>query len=514
MAFALFLFINSCKKENDNKEKIDPARKKEILSYINGPKIEIINFAQFKSKANINALGSLKKEFEIVPSSKAKKMAINTAETYLGFTILTDSIKVIKDKGHTMYVFPVVLPSKRAISFQNLTIDESDSGTVAFVNTYTPTKKWIAEWKKGHPGKFDGIINITYLNLNTVKQQYGDGAKNLPTGINTAQTINKPAIAVVCTTTTYYHEVPYSCASGNHYPEDLCYLTGDDRAGYNYFSYNITVCENENPGGGGGTTPTPPPAYDPCPEDPPLISSKKSLRNKIMIVPPTECDEEEPLPQVPPTNVPIKEINNNITDSCLKTTITDAISTNKDVKGFLSDLITNYAGLNNGIKINISNGNIPKPAQTTASFTSNTFIADIVFQNGYYNDVSKEAVVAALIHEVVHAYLLQTSSTYRNQPKEEQHNFLYTNFVHDIATYLINKYSMPSDNAYGLAWSGMGELYIAAGPNDTFKTTPAIPATGTTPATHAKTMTKTEIGGAVAPYNFVGTGSMGIPNCP
>ena len=60
MAFALFLFVNSCKKENHGGEKIDPARKKEMLAYKNGPEVEIIDLAQFKSKVNIDALGTLK----------------------------------------------------------------------------------------------------------------------------------------------------------------------------------------------------------------------------------------------------------------------------------------------------------------------------------------------------------------------------------------------------------------------------------------------------------------------
>ena len=216
MDFGLFLFVNSCKKELNNGEKINPARQKEMLAYKNGPKIEVINLAQFQSEVNINALGTLKQEFVAASASKSKVMAINTAETYLGFKIITDSIKVIKAKGHTMYIFPVVLPSKRAISFQNLTIDESATGTVAFVNTYTPTKKWIEAWKKGRPGKFDGEISVKYLKLN-------NGSKSL-----IQKTIT---LAQICTTTTYYFEMPYLCASGNHYPGETCTLLGDERAG-------------------------------------------------------------------------------------------------------------------------------------------------------------------------------------------------------------------------------------------------------------------------------------------
>ena len=282
LLISLAFGINSCKKELYSGEGIDPKRKKEILGFKNGPKIEVINLAQFKNKANLNALGSLKEEFVSASSSKSNLMSIQTAETYLGFNIITDSIKVIKDKGHTMYVFPVALSSKKAVTFQNLTIDEGPDGTVVFVNTYTPTKKWIAAWKKGHPGKFEGDIIVNYLKLN-----------NGNTPISKKSTQNSIAVAQICTTTTYYFEIAYFCASGQHYPEDAgCTLIGNEAAGYALFEAIITECVDDPnaSGGGGGTSPTPPPTYNPCPGAPPLVSGKKSLGNKIMIAPPTECD--------------------------------------------------------------------------------------------------------------------------------------------------------------------------------------------------------------------------------
>ncbi|MCY1527688.1 hypothetical protein D9M68_627640 [compost metagenome] len=197
-----------------------------LLQQKNAPKVEVINLSQFKNKANLNALGILKQQFVV---SKSKVMSINTAETYLGFNILTDSIKVIKDNGHTMYIFPVVLASKRAASFQNLTIDESTDGTVAFVNTYTPTKKWVQDWKNGHPGKFEGDISVTYLNLNN---NYTPTSGTSSTKGKTSTTVS---VAQICYTTTYYYEIPYACASGNHYPGEPCYYTDEaDRAGYIY----------------------------------------------------------------------------------------------------------------------------------------------------------------------------------------------------------------------------------------------------------------------------------------
>ncbi len=163
MAFTLLLFVNSCKKELYNTEKINEARKKEILALKNGPKVEVINLAQFKSKVNLNALGILKQEFVGSPPSKSNLMSIQTTETYLGFNIITDSIKVIRHKGHTMYVFPVALSSKRATSFQNLTIDEGPAGTVAFVNTYTQQKNGLQRGRKVVPENLMGILVLPIL---------------------------------------------------------------------------------------------------------------------------------------------------------------------------------------------------------------------------------------------------------------------------------------------------------------------------------------------------------------
>ncbi|MES2445816.1 MAG: hypothetical protein V4546_01465 [Bacteroidota bacterium] len=519
----LLLFINSCKKEFYSNEKIDPLRREKLLAYKNGPQMETINFAQFKNIADLNDLGKLRNELTKTPSSQQKTMSVNIPETFAGFQVLTDSIKVIRDKEHTMYVFPVKLSSKRTVSFQNLTIDQSNGKTKAFINTYTPTKKWIADWRAGKAGKFDGDIAITFIDLNN------SGALSLPSLSNNQTSKGKVSVVgglmnsdQTCITTTYYYTMPYNCGSGSHGPTDSgCALIGADAAGYANFSFNMTKCIDMSNGGGGGggdgsgTTPNPPGGYNPCDEETPPITSVKNGASGLKLMVKTTAPCEEYLPDLEEPEAPTKEITNNLTDTCLKATIAEALATNKDVKGFLSTLINKYSQLNNGIKINITNSSITKPAETTPSFERDgTFKAEIVFQNGYYDDVSKEAVVGALIHEVVHAYLYQTNSTYKNQPKAAQHNFLFTNFVHDIGSYLMNKYNMIREDAYGLAWSGMGDIYNDAGDNDTFIIAPAIPATDTTPATPAKYMTKTALGGAVAPYKFIGTGAKGTPNCP
>ncbi|WP_461486400.1 hypothetical protein, partial [Pedobacter sp.] len=186
----------------------------------------------------------------------------------------------------------------RANAFQNLTIDESAEGTRVFVNTYTPSKKWIANWRTGKTEKFEGDIDVVYLNT-------GLPLKNSTTNkAGTTNTTIKYAMpAEDCTTTTYYEYLPYYCASGNHGPDDAgCYLTGNDAAGYYVFDYTVTNCNGGGGGGAGGsTTPNPDPGFNPCDSGNPdpgagvASTNKKSTGNKVMIAaPPTDCD---PLPK-------------------------------------------------------------------------------------------------------------------------------------------------------------------------------------------------------------------------
>lgn len=61
---------------------------------------------------------------------------------------------------------------------------------------------------------------------------------------------------------------------------------------------------------------------------------------------------------------------------------------------------------------------------------------------------------------------------------------------------------MPAENAWGLAWFGVGDT-LAALPSGT----PFSVGDG-------NIMTKEEIGAAATPYLYVGEGSKGTPNCP
>lgn len=315
----VMLIFNSCKKELYVSEKIDQEQLKKIHSYQNGAKLSTINFSQFKSKANLQSLGALKDIFLSPTAGKGKLMSINIPETYNGFAVQTDSIKVLNTNGHTSYIFPVKLSSPNAITFQNLTIDESAKGTVVFVNTYKPTQKWIDDWKKGKEGKFDGDISVTYLSGNN---NVAGSSNKFSSNGKIASTNNNLSVidANGCNVTTYYFELPYNCGSGQHGPYDSgCYLTGDDRAGIALINFEVTVCGPNNTvsGGGGSTSPNPPGEYNPCGGGSPtvtIIAANGARGDKLMVAENNPCDDE-PLPTLP-SDEPTEEADPDLKSDC------------------------------------------------------------------------------------------------------------------------------------------------------------------------------------------------------
>ncbi|RYF21549.1 MAG: hypothetical protein EOO42_10365 [Flavobacteriales bacterium] len=469
----LLLFVNSCKKDEEVSEKIDPVQLAKIQDYAKGPKLSTINFSQFKKKANIQALGNLKDIFLAPAASKEKTMFVHTTETYEGFSIETDSINVITAKGRTSYVFPVKLSSARAITFQNLTIDEGPTGTLVFVNTYTPTKKWIADWKAGKAGKFEGDISVSYLNNGQLTLSNGT-ATSAKGKIASANTDSKVALvdANGCETTTYYFPLPYNCASGNHGPFDPnCVLTGNDRAGITMISFEVTRCNNDgNNGGGGGTTPTPPGDYDPCgggPTAPTSVSYNGAKGAKLMVHENPGCNPQPPVVEDP---TPPKDIRDKTQEPCISKTVQSALALNKDIEGKMSDIIKNFDA-SKSVKINVfdgqifyknSNGSfvldnqgnkIPKPGETLPhGFTNGVFSADIFLGVDYHKDSSKESVVATLIHEIVHSYLAYSGD---NSLNTAHHNIISEKYITPMAGYMHQMFGISLKDAYALAWSGV-----------------------------------------------------------
>jgi len=317
----------SCKKEFQNGEVVKPELQSKIDAYLKGPHITIKDFSTLEAKLKAINLGPLASTFRS-NVGKETLMNINVPEVYDGFAIIKDSVKVIEGDGHTSYVFQVQLSSPFARSFQNLTIDESKDGVKAFVNTYTPTKRWLAESKSGHPGKFEGDIVITTINLgdktllSSLESNPSINSK-LDKTLKTSSLIGRPttSVAEVCTTTTYYYEVAYTCGSGLHLPGEACKLSDGGRAGYASASSIITVCTpvgGGNPGGGseggggGSTTPNVPPGYNPCPTAPPIYSRSAGASGAIFAVrdDTTPCDPAPPVVITTPSELRENKLEN------------------------------------------------------------------------------------------------------------------------------------------------------------------------------------------------------------
>ncbi|MCJ0741382.1 hypothetical protein [Pedobacter montanisoli] len=322
----LFLLCSvSCKKDLFNQSKQEysnPELVKRNAEYRKGPQMEKVSFNAFKTKTDLNVLGSVGKMLTTA-NPKAKTMAVNTPETYEGLQINTDSVTIVKNGDRTSYIFSIKLSNPRAIVFQNLTVDVSPERTLTFINTYAPTQKWIAKWRSGNPGEFEGDISVTYLkSASTALPSIGSASPNSELNKNsTTKVMGKGELPgskgktmmvfVDCYTTTYYYIVAYQCAGDGHWPGQDCNMDGDKRAGYRVASQDVTDCyvwddgvgtgggSGGGSGGGGGTSPTPPPDYDPCdttnPPIGPLGVHSGATGTKLMVHQNPDCNS------VPPT---------------------------------------------------------------------------------------------------------------------------------------------------------------------------------------------------------------------
>jgi hypothetical protein len=341
---ASMICISSCKKESKISEPLNLEQVTKIKEYLKGPTMVIKNYSEVQNKLSSINLGTLNNMMS-GSSRKEKLMSVNMPEVYEGFAVNKDSVIVISGNGHTSYVFQVALASPHSRSFQNLTIDESDDGIIAFVNTYTPSSSWISKWQSGQPGEFDGDISITRLNLtgniitNTLESNGNSfGVANKKDNIISLNARPTLSYAQVCETTTYYYSVPYNCAGGNHGPGDQnCPYTGDSAAGYRTASATITSCTESNGGGGGGgggggTTPSVPPGYNPCPTTPVPVSRIRNTGKTFAVLPPsnTPCD-----PVIAPPVV-TSSINNFIIDPKTQATYPRFTDMLKKLEGFVA----------------------------------------------------------------------------------------------------------------------------------------------------------------------------------
>lgn len=514
----LCLSIYACKKgnliatESEQVQNIVPISIKNWFDQNNFNNITISGFKVYTTNTNrVNSSNSDTKKIKINPDwSQAKSYTIGDS-TIVEMPLMAEhanfafsakkvepkqfdftkpesytSLLFIQAKGHTQGVYMTVLADpdylkgdKEKLKKNTFRKKEADfSGKVFFhtlegyfLNGYAYTQ-----------GKITGKIKPVVGKTSKIKTQAASLIQDCYT----------------FTITTYWEQCIDWYVNGEYSHTANC-DTWAEESTYEQCSYSYY----ESGGGGGGSAGNP---ENPCAKQTP-VAVEASIKLNI-VAPPDEPTEpgttEPPLPPCPEETTPVstKEINNNITDTCLRKTINEALGANKYVQGFLADVITKFAGKNNDIVININDGYTGGSAQTNPSFMPNgAFKAEINFNANYFSDVSKELVVAQLMHEVVHAYLYATCNDYQKLPRDQQHNYLYQYLIKDMGIYLMSKYSMPENDAFGLAWSGVGEVFKTV--NDDFKFS----------TLEGRILTKNELTNAYTPYAYVGQGSKGSPNC-
>jgi hypothetical protein len=274
--FSILLFcmivVLSCKKELYQKELVDLNRAKEIEGFKKDGKLQTITFDQFKNNVNSNGLGTLK---NVLYSPKKIVNSKNTSATLPeinGYVINTNEIQLLEINGTTNYVFSVVPLRAKAVTFRNVTIQESNNTTTAVMTIYTPTKAWIQNNRLGKKQKFDGKVDVFPLDLNSMNILSINPTMELKAGGKINSLKPGPAKTAdaqyVCSSVNVWADVPYQCASAlAHWPWEACDVIDPERqAGYRWEYQTQTTCSwiQTDPPPPGNTTPTPPPGYDPC----------------------------------------------------------------------------------------------------------------------------------------------------------------------------------------------------------------------------------------------------------
>lgn len=281
--------------------------------------IKKITYNEFLRSVDLNQLGILKEKFKSDGQSPGRIMSIGDQNFLSNLKVYTDSIQKLETETGTSYIFSMPVETPRSVSFRNLTIHVGkNKKTNAFITTYTPSRKWINEWKKKNFIKYEGDVSFAPLRMNafTIKEALnsdkGGVGKLMSAG-------SKEMVAMNCENYSVTTFVAFGCSRGNHMPwDETCVWnqeganvpSGDFRGGYTSNTVVYTICTTFDPGygggggdgggggGGGGSSPNPDPNYDPCDGGGPPVAVSYVPGTKLMGVPPGPCDGVDPNPPV------------------------------------------------------------------------------------------------------------------------------------------------------------------------------------------------------------------------
>ena len=311
----LLFIIGSCKKEL-----IAPQAPGTSQNQVS--KITTISYNQFLEALDIEKIGPLGSTFNKSSGTQAKLSSVNEASGT--FDIDMSNVKKLVLGDTISYVVALKPKTKRAIHFENITVQTVNGETTAFITVYVPSREWIEDWRGEKHLPFKGTIQATQIALNNLPnlQKQRSISKGPDRKISSASdhiiNINNKKISLLpgqCESYDIYEAVPYQCSTGD-WPGACPWETNissmgqlDHLPGFRYERINVVNCApiavppgpiiGGNPGGG-GTTPNPPGDYNPCDGDVPPITAMKSKDGivKLSLLPPTNCDDE-PTPMVP-----------------------------------------------------------------------------------------------------------------------------------------------------------------------------------------------------------------------
>jgi|GEM_PF-4899532 len=262
----LSCFLGSCKKEILTDQKPD-----EVLTAATGSALKPISYADFLQRVDLNKVGNIGNVFRNPPKGSLLKTSVMGNQDYQ-FEIETSQVMEVKLNGHVSYVFPLKLSSTYARNFSNLTIDIKDGVVKTFINTYTPTDRWIKDWKdKKVFNGFEGEVSYQAIPNDFAALKGKTGTATM---------------SIICETWNEAYEIGIPCNSDDrHMPGEGCPWTVEQGGPRIEIGIRTrTVCYNSGSGGtgeGGGTggggdtggvdgtgnpntNPFPPSSYQPC----------------------------------------------------------------------------------------------------------------------------------------------------------------------------------------------------------------------------------------------------------
>lgn len=309
---AVILTLNSCKKDILRPQK-SPLQARGTKA-VNNP-IANITYGEFLNSIDLDKTGVLKQLLSLEPSND--KQIINSTHDDLTFNLDTKSVKKLVSHDTISYVLSLKPKTPHAVHFENLTIQLLNGNVSAFLTTYLPSKEWNKDWKTNKRMAFKGDVFINKIILNKESKNLVDRSNESISSVKTTNSIVINSVKInlapgECEVYDIYEWIPVQCSTGDwpgHCPwetQPFSMGEGDYPPGYIVMRTTFVNCAmpgvpgptGSGGGGGGTTTPNPPIDYDPCNDEPPVMSGiEKNL--KILTLPPTDCDPVTPQPQNP-----------------------------------------------------------------------------------------------------------------------------------------------------------------------------------------------------------------------